>query len=89
METESCIRVKLFIIVNLLYDFFGKSINIIVNYKFSHTKPSGPCRVICGTPTSCSVRDKPGRPPMFLQVLLVMNMWSSFESLTLCSWASR
>lgn len=60
-----------------------------LKYKFSHTKPSGPCRVICGTPTSCSVRDKPGRPPMFLQVLLVMNMWSSFESLTLCSWASR
>lgn len=55
----------------------------------SVTSPSGPCKVILGTPTSCSVRDKPGRPPMFLQVLLVIKMWSSLDSFTLCSCASR
>lgn len=53
------------------------------------TNPSGPWSVMFGTPTSCNVSDRPGRPPMFFHVLLVMKMWSSLDSFTLCSCARR
>lgn len=42
-----------------------------------------------GTPTSCNVRESPGSPPMFFQLLPVMKMWSSLDSFTLCSCARR
>lgn len=56
--------------------------------KTNLTIPSGPCRVIIGTPHSCKVNPKPRSPPIFSQVAWVMNICSSREIFILCSWAN-